>query len=125
MLQCTGGNIMVAVTVGECNQSRTLTADGMIDHSAQTWLLEQTTPKPDESDYVAQLQDGCHVGQTVTIMIPGNISNNTAPWRVMGNLAGWDHLRFTNIGNSAFLSWSGASGGWVLLGGNSQPVNQP
>lgn len=104
--------------------AQTLAGDGTASLSAVMTYLDSTTPKDAEDEsvpYVVALPDGNHKQQMKNFQIPTASIENSARWRIEGNLVGFIALGLDSVCQSASLQWDGAA--WHMIGGNAQKLD--
>lgn len=99
-----------------------LAGAGSIDLTVAITMLQCTIqPSSPATFYTVDLPPGNQIGQWKQILVPGSVSNATAPFGVFGTFAnGISALLFNSAATSATLAWDGSS--WQLMGGNAAPT---
>lgn len=104
--------------------SETLTVSGPISLTVDPTFLERQVASPSVPQSMT-LPNGNYIGQTKTIIIPGNwLTGPNGPsetFNIAGIFAGYSSLTLDVNGFIAILFWDGSS--WSLAGGNA--VNNP
>jgi hypothetical protein len=90
-----------------------------VNLGVDTTYLQQTTQQSGNAPYVVVLPNGNFQRQYHTLIVPGNLSPTTAPFKITGTFNGFVTLLFSSSAVCAQLVWDGTA--WNLIGGSASP----